>query len=1186
MHLKKLELAGFKSFAERTQINLGTGLNAVVGPNGSGKSNISDALRWVLGEQSAKQLRGTKMEDIIFAGTAHRKPLGYAEIIMRLDNSDKSLAVDFPEVTVARRVYRSGESEYSINSTPCRLKDIQMLFMDTGIGRDGYSIIGQGRIDEILSLRSEDRRLVFEEAAGIAKYKARRNEALGKLDREQQNRARVDDIIFELEEQIPPLQAQAEDARRYMDMRERYKQLHINLFLSEAQKIEIELEKTGDALALILAQTQDGENRLANARRLGEELRAEAIASDVRYKQAHEAQLETVTAIEKTESEGKLLESKSAQYAQDQDRLTAEIEKRKTTAAEKQAEKSDQEALLEETEATLARLNQELTAQEDKTSQLEGAQEESTQILEEHNQAILKEVTAVAEYKSKVLDAENRYQRLEEDKEQLNIEISTHEERLVEQQEICKTTETEVKAAAEEAAKLVTRAESYKSALARLQTETHELHKAHRTIQDNLTTAIARQKALASLEANREGYYQSVKAILKKKATDPSFSGICGAVSELIGVAGEYETAIEIALGAAAQNLVTETDDDAKRAIQYLKQSREGRATFLPLTAIKGRRVDPSKLTNEPGYIGVASDLCEYDPKYTQIITQVLGNAIIVDNLDNATTMHKKHRYSHKIVTLQGELLSPGGAMTGGSISRSTSGIVGRSRQLTELEQHVKELKEEYETLSKQLEALKQKSQATEEAYARARDAAATFQIDERNAQDKLSKAKTALHDLHQAANTYNDQNDELMSRLIEGNKAIREAAKALADQEKAVETARAALVAYQEEMAQTRESSREETQALMELRIEISRQEEWKTQAETNIQRLEKELKVNATEISLLEAEISQAINNAQTSTDDKHEVENNLEKLKNRLREVQAELKNAETEKADLDSAISQAESDERTHTDEAANLARETTRLEMRKEQLDQNSHRIHNEIWEEYQLTHQQALTHKKQDQSETSMRRESQTLKAELSTMTDVNLGAVEAYSQLKTRYDFLSTQRDDILRAEESLNELISSLTAQMETQFAEQFALIAAHFQEVFKEMFGGGVASLKLQNTENVLESGIEITAQPPGKALQNMMLLSGGERALTAIALLFAILRLKPSPFCVLDEIESALDDANVNRFAKFLKEYAKGTQFIAITHRKGTMEAADNLYGVTMEEQGVSKLVSVRLMDEAS
>ena len=553
MHLKKLELAGFKSFADRTQLTLGTGLNAVVGPNGSGKSNISDALRWVLGEQSARQLRGAKMEDVIFSGTAHRKPLGYAEIIMRMDNNDRKLPMDQPEITITRRVYRSGESEYAINGTPCRLKDIQLLFMDTGIGRDGYSMIGQGRIDEILSVRSEDRRLVFEEAAGIGKFKARRNEALSKLDKERQNRARVDDIISELEEQIAPLSEQSDEARRYLDLRERYKNLHINIFLEDARKIQVELEKTDEALTQIIAQSSDGQSRLLGARKAGEELRAMAIASDVRYKRANEVLLETITAIEKTESEGRLLESQTQQYQADQTRLSGEIEKREAATATKTAEMAGQETTLQETAAALASLERELTTQQDLAAQLDEAQQESAKILESHNQAVLTEVTAAAEYISKVLDAENRYNRLEEDKERLNIELSDHEDKQAAQQEICKAAEESAKTAAEETARVTSRAQAYKTAYDQLHANCQDLDKKHRQVQDSLTTAIARQKALASLEAAHDGYYRSVKAVLKKKATDSRYSGICGAVSELVGVPQEYETAIEIALGSAAQ---------------------------------------------------------------------------------------------------------------------------------------------------------------------------------------------------------------------------------------------------------------------------------------------------------------------------------------------------------------------------------------------------------------------------------------------------------------------------------------------------------------------------------------------------------------------------------------------------------------------------------------------------------
>ncbi|MCL2378118.1 MAG: chromosome segregation protein SMC [Defluviitaleaceae bacterium] len=1183
MYLKKLELAGFKSFADRTQLTLGTGLNAVVGPNGSGKSNISDALRWVLGEQSAKQLRGAKMEDVIFAGTAHRKPLGYAEIIMRMDNTHRKLPMDQPEITITRRVYRSGESEYAINNTPCRLKDIQLLFMDTGVGRDGYSMIGQGRIDEILSVRSEDRRLVFEEAAGIVKFKSRRNEALNKLEKERQNRARVDDIISELEEQITPLSEQSQEARRYLDLREQYKNLHINIFLEDAHKIQIELEKTSEALTQILAQTDDGQSRLLSARKAGEELRAMAMASDVRYKRANEILLETITAIEKTESEGKLLESQISQYQADHTRITSEIAKREADIHARTAEKTGQEAVVNETEAKLNDLNKELTTQEDRANKLDEAQQESAQILESHNQAILTEVTAAAEYKSKVLDAENRYNRLEEDKERLNIELSDHENKLAAQQEICDAAKKTAKAAGEEAARVVSRADSYKTAYDRLHTQCQEMDIKHRQTQDTLTTMIARSKALASLEATHEGYYRSVKAVLRKKAADPQYSGICGAVSELISVSPAHETAIEIALGAATQNIVTETEEDAKLAIEMLKQTKEGRATFLPLTAVKGRVIDTARLTAEPGYIGIASNLAKCDPKYASVIAQVLGNAVIVDTLDSALAINRKHRHSYKIVTLAGDQLSPGGAMTGGSINRSASGIIGRGRQLAELEAQVAELKTTYETLTGQRKEQHQKRHATEEALRKAREAAASLQLEERSQQDRLAAANKELEALNQAASQLNHENEKLMTLLIEGNKAIREAQKAQAGQEAKIKVARERLAAYTSQMAQDRAHSREETQQLMELRVEISRQEEWQSTAAANVQRLEKELQTLATEITVLNEEITEIQKKSHNVSQNRHQVGESLTNLQARVEEARGELAAAEAEQSRLDTAITRAEADERTHTDEAALLAREVARLEMRKEQLDQNSHRIHNEIWEEYKLTHQQAKAYKRSDINEGAMRRESQAIKAELAGMTSVNLGAIEAYKQVKTRHDFLTAQRDDILKAEAALDDIIADLTSQMETQFSHQFELIAGHFSDVFREMFGGGKATLKLQNTQSVLESGIEITAQPPGKALQNMMLLSGGERALTAIALLFAILRLKPSPFCVLDEIESALDDANVARFAKFLKEYAAGTQFIAITHRKGTMEAADNLYGVTMEEQGVSKLVSVRLTD---
>ncbi|MCL2189256.1 MAG: chromosome segregation protein SMC [Defluviitaleaceae bacterium] len=1184
MHLKKLELAGFKSFAERTQLSFGEGLNAVVGPNGSGKSNIADAMRWVLGEQSAKQLRGTKMEDIIFAGTAHRKPQGFAEIVMRIDNSDNGLDMNTPEVSVTRRVYRSGESEYAINGTPCRLKDIQQLFMDTGIGRDGYSIIGQGRVDEILSAKSEERRHIFEEAAGISKFKARRHETLTKLSREQQNRARVTDIIAELEEQMEPLEQQSEDARRYLALRDQYKETHINIFLTEVQKIETELEKTEEALTTALAQTADGKSRLALAREAEESLKTQAVEADSRYRRANETLLEATTAIEHKTGERNLLESQAEQLVTDQIRLRGEVDKRAATLIEREEERIREEEIREKAEATLANLNAQVESQQDRSAQFESEEEESAAALAAHNQEILAQGYTVSEYKAKVLDAENRYQRLEEDKEKLDANIEQVEENIEAQVKTLEELKEIQRTRTEEAEKADAQVEAYNRALIKLNNELQEIERDYRKAQESLTAARGKHRALSDLQNQHEGYYRSVKSILRKRETDPNFAGICGAVGELIGVPDGYEIAIEIALGGAAQNIITKTEDDAKRAIEFLKQSREGRATFLPLTAVKGRILDTARLRNEAGYIGVAADLVNCDNAYADVIAQLLGDIIIVDNLDNASAIHRKFRYSYKLVTLEGERLSPGGSMTGGSMQRGQGGIIGRPRQLSELAEQIISLERTFNALATARTSEANKTAATEEALHRARTRAQSLHVEAKSLGEKCDLVSQGLEALRQSSTTYNEENDAIMDKLVETNAAIRQAKQAQQEQERELDAANARLEDFQRRLAEKRTQFNEESDALTELRVEIGRNTEWKNAAIANISRLEREKFVLTEEKRTLLEEIESAVRKAEANKATLISLSTALSNLFNRQDEARNAVKSAEATKTQLDEAIARVEADERSQSDESSLLEKELTRLEMRKEQLHQNGHRLHNEIWEEYELTYQQALSHKRDDIDESTLRRESQQLRAELAALSGVNIGAIEAYKQVKTRHDFLSAQHDDILKAEEALADLIAQLTAQMEEQFLAQFTQITYHFNEVFREMFGGGTASLRLTDEANLLESGIEITAQPPGKALQTLLLLSGGERALTAIALLFAILRLKPSPFCVLDEIESALDDANVARFAKFLQDYSDGTQFIIITHRKGTMEAADHLYGVTMQEQGVSKLVSVKFIED--
>ena len=1182
MHLMRLELTGFKSFAELTRLDFAPGLNAVVGPNGSGKSNIADALRWVLGEQSVRQLRGGKMEDVIFAGTAHRRALGFADITMRLDNSDNTLPLDFKVVTVTRRLYRSGESEYAINGERCRLKDVQGLFMDTGIGRDGYSIIGQGRIGEILSIRSEDRRLIFEEAAGIAGFKSKRNEALSKLAAERQNIVRIDDIIGELAEQMPQLEAESDEARKYLQLRDEYKGIHINTTLGEIGRNGTELAHASEALENTKAQSEGGSHSLSLARKLSEELKEKTSRAELEYRSINENLLHVTKEIEKKQGELKLLETGIAGREAEITRLKGEDEKRQAGIASKEEGINSENERLAIVRAELHELKLELDVHIEESTRYEELMREDAAKRDSLNGAVMASMNRVTDSRGAVNDSENFYRRLEGDKERLDEAIESNEGAIAREGEAIENLEEAVQALDRDLVQERAREAAYVSAYASIREEAQCLDAELNKNRESLTAGRGRLRALADLEAGFEGYYRSVKAILARKHRDPAFSGICGAVSELIGVEAKYETAIEIALGSGAQNIVTETEEDAKLAIETLKKSKEGRATFLPLTAVKGRRTE--SLIKDPGFLGIASELVSCEPVFAPVVSQLLGDIYIVDNLNNALAIHKRYGYSKKIVTLEGERLSPGGAIAGGSLARQTAGIIGRSRRVDELKAEVGKLEKEQANLETKAQDLGERRQSTRDALGRSRDRVQSLSIEEQKQRADLEQKEKSQTRLKEAMKNFLEENDRLMAQLVEANGAVRAAKLELEKQEAAHAESRAVLEEYQAEMEAKRREHTEEAEELTGLRIEISKRDEWVSGAEKNIERLQSEKLVLISERELIQREAlaDEALNKEGRISLEKYS--DDLVNLDKRLEEIRSGLMQNESERASLKESIVAAEEDERAESDAKNLLEQEIVRLTTRIEALNATSHRLHNELWEEYELTPNSAEMFKRQDLSEIALRRRAAELKSELAGMADINVGAIEAFKQLRTRHDFLCTQRNDIVEAEEALKELVSSLTAQMESRFSESFDKINAHFGEVFKEIFDGGTAGLRLMDTDNILESGIEITAQPPGKKLQSLMLLSGGEMALTAIALLFAILRLKPSPFCVLDEIESALDDANISRFAKFIKEYSKSTQFIVITHRKGTMEAADNLYGVTMEEQGISKLVSVRLVTE--
>jgi len=1044
MFLKRLEIAGFKSFPDKIKLDFPAGITAVVGPNGSGKSNIGDAIRWVMGEQSARSLRGAKMEDIIFSGTQHRRPLGYAEVHMLIDNSLGLLPIAFNEVTVTRRVYRSGESEYLINGSACRMKDIHRLFMDTGVGREGYSIIGQGRVDEILSTRSEDRRHLFEEAAGIVKYKTRRHEAHLKLEAEKQNLARVEDLIEELKNQLEPITFQAEQAKTFLNLRDQYKIIHINLFLEEASASEAQEKKAQETLLNLSKQSETEKANLIDAQEAVKTLKEEEAQVEADYRQANRRIIQQITEIEKTESDLKLGE-----------RIAKDIEQRKTAMDQKRIEREKEEVIWEELQEALEAAQEVLEDKEAAYTALEASLQEQESALEESEQlAYAKKENAIT-------------------------------------QKIAELTQTQ----------------------SQLSDEENALRAKAMSVQQELHGASSRQKLLSEMERDREGYHASVRAVLRQKDQDNTFGrGIFGPAGELINVPQAYETAISVALGGATQNILTATEDDAKRAIAYLKSSRTGRATFLPVSAMKARNVtsEMDRLLKEPGVIGLASDLISFDSMYTPVFGYLLGNVFVIDNLTQAIALSKKYRQSYRLVTLEGDLISPGGAMTGGSQGRQSTDLLGRNRQISELRDQITDLQNQAQQL-------------------------------EQSQKDQTAK--------------YQAVTDEI-SQLQQDIQAL------------AIEKMQKTQEAYRKQQADNRKILEEATAKLTDQKVQVSKLTQNLQTAQDNTARVVKEWEAIRSERTALETEMA-AFRNAEES----------LTTLRAGLEKEQAQLSAAEERTTALRTAITKAEADQRGYMEALSNLNQEAARLEARYDQLVAESRRLHNEIWDAYDLTYQSAQDYHNPEYTPAFLRREERRLKNEISGLGAVNVGAIDTYQALRERYDFLTTQRDDIFKAEEQLREVIQELTEQMEQQFSVQFALIAQHFNDVFKEMFGGGSASLAMSDPDHVLESGIEITVQPPGKNLQSLSLLSGGERALTAIALLFGILRMKPSPFCLLDEIEAALDDANVLRFAQFLKVHAGDTQFIVITHRKGTMEYADTLYGVTMQEMGISKMVSV-------
>lgn len=1181
--LKRLEIAGFKSFAERVSIDFVPGVTSVVGPNGSGKSNITDAIRWVLGEQSVKSLRGAKMEDIIFSGSDTRKALNVAEVTLTLNNEDQRLPIEYNEVSVTRRVYRSGDSDFLINKQSCRLKDIIDLFMDSGMGREAFSIISQGKVEEILSSKAEDRRSIFEEAAGVLKYKIRKKKAEGKLAETQDNLNRVEDIIHELSAQVEPLEKQASIAKDYLEKKEELEKVEAALIVYEIE----ELHEKWEALREQFKHNKDEEVKLSAHLQKNEadleEVRGNVQAIDESVQSLQEVLLLSSKELEKLEGQRELLKERKHNATTHCAQLEALIHELtdKVSAYEGSVVQGTDELMkltnhvkeleqkLHDSERLLSTYVQNLD------EQIEYLKGDYIELL--NQQASYRNELSMLEEQFKQRDFKN--QRLDEENEkyvQMRIEIAQKKSTFVEKYEHIK----------EQITNLLSSMQQTEIALGKCKEQYSEneskLYQAYQYVQQ----ARSRKEMLEEMQEDYSGFYQGVREVLK--ARDSQLYGIEGAVAELLTVPKKYEVAIEIALGAAMQHVVVQTEEHARRAIAFLKQNRHGRATFLPQSVIKGRALNAEQLrivNQHASFIGVASELVQYNNKYENVITNLLGTVIVAHDLKGANELAKQLQYRYRIVTLEGDLVNPGGSMTGGAVKQTNSSLLGRQRELEEWNAKLADMEEKTAKLESYVKALKQEIQEKEVQMKEIRQSVDEKRVDEQKCKEEINQLELEEHRINERLSIYDLELEGFLQDQvkIQGRKTeLEETLTELQEKIMQLDTTIKELTKQKSEQLSSKEKVQLE---ITELKVQAAEKQQQLSNQKETVDRLVKEqdetkknliktkedlafLKQEMTSNSSGEEQITSMI---QKKTHDRNQTvelissrrEQRLD-LQGRLEYLDLEVKEAKRQHKYLLDVLK----------DEEVKINRLDVELENRLQHLQ-----------ETYTISFEAAKQKYMMTMSGDEARKKVKLIKLSIEELGTVNLGSIDEYERVSERHTFLLEQRDDLEEAKATLHQVIDEMDEEMKKRFSYTFQAIRTEFQFVFSELFGGGRADLVMTNPQDLLNTGIDIVAQPPGKKLQNLGLLSGGERALTAIALLFSILKVRPVPFCVLDEVEAALDEANVARFAQYLKKFSDETQFIVITHRKGTMEESDVLYGVTMQESGVSKLVSVRFDDGA-
>ena len=1187
MHLKKLEIQGFKSFPEYTLIEFDKGMTAIVGPNGSGKSNVTDAIRWVLGEQSVKTLRGSKMEDVIFNGTQSRRAMNFAEVSMTIDNSDGILPIEFYEVQITRRLYRSGESEYQINHVNCRMKDILQLFMDTGLGKDGYSIIGQGRVDDILSTKSEDRRKVLEEASGIVKFKTRKEEAERKLNSAEQNLVRINDILEELNNQIGPLSEQAEKAKKYHQYYDEWKKDDIAVILHMIDRNKVFLDGSAEERASLKKAIEDQENLVLKIRSENRELTERSAQLEEEIENTRQERSDITEQIHEINSQMLLLKErhdqlllriKSAEGSDDEQ--AQEIERLDNDIAEANEQIGKMKLEKENLSNELTAVEESHKALMDKMAGNQAKQSELRRKIDVLTEELFETREMVSNLSGDMMVKEARIKSLSEDRMLMLQERDEAQERRTQLDE-------DLKRVLKETAELATAVSDKQIELAEMRKKDDEMASDGEAKQRLLSNIEFSIKTLENLEKNREGYQESVRRLLSSTDKDPRLSSkVIGILGELVKVDQEYETAIEIALGNAVHNVVTQNDRDASDLIDHLKKNHLGRVTFLPIDSIRPRILEENFLRDAKrsrGYIGLASELVETRPELRDIIDNLLGRIVVVDELDNGIAMAKAARYMYRVVSLSGDVVNPGGSLTGGSINKKASNLLGRARELEEMRKKKISVSREIAKIEAQRQdfALQIKDVAREQMAM----------------EEKLQKGSLDQIRAESALKTADDDYKKALERISSVEKELETISAAKLSSSKDLEEAKLVITEREDEIADLKEKVNSSSDKVEQDQLDLEKMRSQISDLRVRIEGVNGTISATTEKISMFENEKNKKKEDSERLKKECDQAKADVEKIKKDFEEqanfkeglkledekFEQKIRTILQEKEELEGRLTGFIDNVTAATQKLSSLQTEQAKLDSKFERYELEVDDCKNRLWENHELTYDNAAEYRIEIDNLNAMQKRINELRGKIKEIGAVNVNAVEEYQKINERYEFMCAQRDDIEKAKADLGKVIEDLIREMKQQFMDHFTQINENFKTVFSDLFNGGTAEILLENEEDVLNCGIDIKAQPPGKKLQSLSLLSGGERCLTAIALLFAILQLRPSPFCVLDEVEAALDDANVNRFTDFVRRYCVKSQFILVTHRKGTMEACDRMYGVTMQERGISKILSMRLSE---